>query len=98
MPRDGETAAVRWPRNAPCLDRTKAQHDGQREGEQGSDLYALQCVREVRDKINRTELATVRQAREARVSWTEIATSLGVSRQAAWERWHDVDEDIALTH
>jgi len=23
---------------------------------------------------------------------TEIATSLGVTRQSAWERWHELDE------
>jgi hypothetical protein len=57
-------------------------------------LFTLQCVREVRGKIDRTELATVRQAREVGISWTEIATSLGVSRQAAWERWHEVDGDV----
>ena len=57
-------------------------------------LYTLQCVQEVRGKIDRTELATVRQAREAGLSWTEIATSLGVSRQAAWERWHELDKDV----
>ncbi len=57
-------------------------------------LYTLQCVREVRGKVDRTELDTVRKAREANVSWTEIATSLGVSRQAAWERWHELDEEV----
>ena len=40
---------------------------------------------------DRTELQTVRQAREAGLSWTDIATSLGVTRQAARERWHEVD-------
>jgi DNA invertase Pin-like site-specific DNA recombinase len=54
-------------------------------------LYTLQCVREVRAKVDRNELETVRKARRAGVSWTEIATSLGVSRQAVWERWHEID-------
>lgn len=54
-------------------------------------LYTLECVQEVRGKIDRTELATVRKARQAGLSWTEIATSLGVSRQAAWEMWHELD-------
>jgi hypothetical protein len=40
-----------------------------------------------------TELSTVRQAREAGLSWTEIATSLGVTRQSAWERWHELDTE-----
>lgn len=54
--------------------------------------YTLQCVQEIRQKCDRTELRTVRQAREAGLSWTDIATSLGVTRQAAWERWHEVDD------
>jgi hypothetical protein len=53
--------------------------------------YTLQCIQEIRQKCDRTELQTVRQAREAGLSWTDIATSLGVTRQAAWERWHEVD-------
>jgi hypothetical protein len=53
--------------------------------------YTLQCIQEIRQKCDRTELQTVRQAREAGLSWTDIATSLGVTRQAAWERWHQVD-------
>jgi hypothetical protein len=66
---------------------------GSNEAKKQEILYTLQCVREIRGKIDRTELATVRQARDANISWTEIATSLGVSRQAAWERWHEVDAD-----
>ena len=58
-------------------------------------LYTLRCVLEVRGKIDRTELETVRKARHEGISWTEIATALGVSRQAAWERWHELDEDVA---
>jgi hypothetical protein len=54
-------------------------------------LYTLQCIQEIRQKCDRTELRTVRQAREAGLSWTDIATSLGVTRQSAWERWHEVD-------
>jgi DNA invertase Pin-like site-specific DNA recombinase len=53
--------------------------------------YTLQCIQEIRAKCDRTELQTVRQAREAGLSWTDIATSLGVTRQSAWERWHEVD-------
>jgi hypothetical protein len=28
------------------------------------------------------------------MSWAEIATALGVTRQAAWERWHEIDETL----
>jgi len=57
-------------------------------------LLTLRCVQEIRAKCDRTELATVKQAREAGLSWTEIATALGVSRQATWERWHELDETL----
>lgn len=54
-------------------------------------LHTLSCVQQVRATIDRNELATVKTAREAELSWTEIATALGISRQAAWERWHEID-------
>ena len=60
----------------------------------GVGLYTLQCAREVRGKVDRGEPKAVRMAREAGVSWTEIAASLGVSRQAAWERWHEIDHEV----
>jgi len=68
--------------------------NGPRSAHKDEILYTLQCVHEVRAKINRSELLTVRRAREAGISWTEIAASLGVSRQAAWERWHETDEEV----
>ncbi|WP_227471745.1 AsnC family protein [Paenarthrobacter sp. YJN-5] len=37
---------------------------------------------------------TVKHARKAGLSWAEIATALGVSRQAVWERWHDIDATL----
>jgi hypothetical protein len=57
--------------------------------------YTLQCIQEIRQKCDLTELKTVRQARESGLSWTDIATSLGVTRQAAWDRWHEVDGPAA---
>ena len=41
-----------------------------------------------------TELSTVREARKAGLSWTEIAGSLAVTRQSAWERFHELDETL----
>lgn len=60
-------------------------------------LYTLECIQEIRQKCDRTELNTVRQARQTALSWTEIATALGVTRQAAWERWHELDEDLDVS-
>ena len=54
-------------------------------------LATLQSIQAIRTNCDMTELSTVRQAREAGLSWTEIATSLGVTRQSAWERWHELD-------
>lgn len=54
--------------------------------------YTLTSIQEVRSKLDRNELATVRKARQAGLSWTDIATCLGVTRQAAWERWHELDD------
>ena len=54
-------------------------------------LYALQ---EVRRSCDSTELLTVRYARKAGLSWTEIAAALGVTRQSAWERWREIDETL----
>lgn len=55
-------------------------------------LQTLTAVQDVRAQCDRTELRTVQAARTTGLSWTEIATALGVTRQSAWERWHEVDE------
>ncbi|WP_369745164.1 AsnC family protein [Paenarthrobacter sp. AMU7] len=54
----------------------------------------LRAIQEVRQTCDNTELATVKHARKAGLSWAEIATALGVSRQAVWERWHEIDETL----
>ena len=55
----------------------------------------LECVQQIRRKCDMTELRTVKLAREAGMSWTEIASILGVTRQAAWDRWHEMDDGVA---
>lgn len=54
-------------------------------------VLTLNAVQEIRQKCDRTELRTVQEARRAGLSWTEIATALGVTRQSAWEHWHEID-------
>lgn len=54
----------------------------------------LRAIQEVRQACDNTELTTVKHARKAGLSWAEIATALGVSRQAVWERWHEIDETL----
>jgi hypothetical protein len=52
---------------------------------------ALQHVRLIRGLLDQAEMNAVKTAREGGASWAEIATMLGVTRQAAWERWRDLD-------
>jgi hypothetical protein len=54
-------------------------------------LTTLSSIQQVRRKCDKTEIATVQTARKAGLSWTEIAGALGVTRQSAWERWHELD-------
>lgn len=54
----------------------------------------LQAIQQVRQKCDHTELVTVKYARKAGLSWAEIANALGVTRQAVWERWHEIDETL----
>ncbi|MGJ3192253.1 AsnC family protein [Paenarthrobacter sp. FR1] len=57
-------------------------------------VTTLRAIQEVRQECDNTELTTVKHARKAGLSWAEIATALGVSRQAVWERWHEIDETL----
>ena len=56
-------------------------------------LAALSDVGTVRRLLDQAELSAVRTARRHGKSWAEIATRLGVTRQSAWERWRDLDEE-----
>ncbi|MBL7496917.1 PASTA domain-containing protein [Frankia sp. CNm7] len=57
-------------------------------------LEALSDVGTARRELDRIELEAVRAARGRGRSWAEIATRLGVTRQSAWERWRDLDENL----
>jgi hypothetical protein len=56
-------------------------------------LVALADVGLVRRLLDQAELGAVKTARRHGKSWAEIATRLGVTRQSAWERWRDLDEE-----
>jgi hypothetical protein len=58
-------------------------------------LDALSDVGTLRRLLDQAELDAVRTARGQRRSWAEIAIRLGVTRQSAWERWRDLDEDAS---
>jgi hypothetical protein len=57
-------------------------------------VTTLRAIQQVRQTCDHTELETVKFARKAGLSWTEIASALGVTRQSAWERWHEIDETL----
>jgi DNA-binding Lrp family transcriptional regulator len=61
----------------------------------GSALAALTDIGFLRHLLDQAELSAVRTARRHRTSWAEIATKLGVTRQSAWERWRELDDDVA---
>ncbi|GAA5195396.1 hypothetical protein GCM10023346_25230 [Arthrobacter gyeryongensis] len=54
----------------------------------------LQAIQQVRQECDHTELVTVKYARKAGLTWAEIANALGVTRQAVWERWYEIDETL----
>lgn len=54
---------------------------------------ALEDIGVVRRLLDQAELVAVRTARRHGKSWAEIATRLGVSRQSAWERWRELDDE-----
>jgi DNA-binding Lrp family transcriptional regulator len=56
-------------------------------------LDALSDIESLRRVLDRAELEAVRDARAGRRSWAEIATRLGITRQSAWERWRELDEE-----
>jgi hypothetical protein len=43
-------------------------------------------------------VADLEHARQLGLSWSEIATTLGVTRQAAWERRHAVEVETPTAH
>ena len=65
----------------------------------GEELWKAEVVRTlgaikwIRGRVDGTELGTVEQARQLGMSWAEIGSRLGISRQAAWEKWHELDEE-----
>lgn len=53
----------------------------------GGPLAELASINEARHELERREAVAVRRARHAGYSWAEVATILGVSRQAAHKKF-----------
>lgn len=56
---------------------------------------AIQTAAAERREAERRLVAAVAQARAEKYSWQDIGTILGVSRQAAWERFHKRVADVS---
>lgn len=56
-----------------------------------SGVDALADITLLRQLLAQAETAAVKAARREGRSWSEIAASVGMSRQSAWERWRDLD-------
>jgi PASTA domain len=85
---------MRWPEGFEAWKRLRSWHERSSE-DGGAALEALSDIGVVRRLLDQAELAAVRAARGNAKSWAEIATRLGVTRQSAWERWRDLDDEQA---
>lgn len=56
-------------------------------GDSGSPVRRLAAIAEAKSEIARAEAAAVRHARMHGMSWAEIGTILGVSKQALHQRF-----------
>lgn len=75
-------------------DRADSEDSGYPVDEQriSATLGVLRDATAIRDAAGRVIERTVVSARIAGATWDEIADALGVSRQAAWERYRKVTD------
>lgn len=52
-------------------------------------LKALPGIDLVCGLLDRAELVAVKTARPHGKTWAEIGTQIGISRQAAWDKWRE---------
>src|SRR5689334_235338 len=79
-----------WDEGRQAWNRLCRDPNGPADGDRA--LVDLSDIGTVRRALEHAELQAVRIARRHRKSWSAIAVQLGVTRQSAWERWRDVDE------
>ncbi len=83
---------MNWPDGFEAWKRLRGWHE--RSADDGrAALEALSDIGALRRLLDQAELAAVRTARGNAKTWAEIATRLGVTRQSAWERWRDLDDE-----
>jgi transposase-like protein len=83
---------MNWPEGFDAWKRLRGWHE-RSSADGGAALEALSDIGVVRRLLDQAELAAVRAARGNAKTWAEIATRLGVTRQSAWERWRDLDDE-----
>jgi hypothetical protein len=54
-------------------------------------LKVLADISTLRAYLDEREVEVVKSARERQQSWAAIGANTGMSRQAAWERWQELD-------
>ena len=59
-------------------------------------MKALEDTHFVRALLDTAELNAVHTARTAGCSWAQIAVALHLSKQAAWEKWHELETEPAM--
>lgn len=67
------------------------------EPDDGDLANALGALRLLELSVSEARIATVDAMRARRHSWSEIGDALGISRQAAQQRYHRKDEDEPTT-
>lgn len=64
-------------------------------------MLSLAALENINSKAQQAESdirGAVKAAREAHASWAEIGKALGVTRQAAWEKYKGLDGEIKAEH
>jgi hypothetical protein len=87
---------MNWPDGFEAWKRLRGWHE-RSSADGGAALEALSDIGALRRLLDQAELAAVRTARGSAKTWSEIATRLGVTRQSAWERWRDLDDEAAAS-
>ena len=59
-------------------------------------IVIVEQIRALSTYLGRVSVALVAEAREAGASWAEIGHMLGISKQAAWEKFQPHTDDPAI--
>lgn len=68
------------------------------ENDVGTEPEILEHVRYMKSYLEQMEHLCVKHMRQDGASWAAVGEALGMSRQAAHEKWRSVDLRFDLTH